>query len=109
MRIIHEKGEPDYGIRLARRMAGHPDVTRVRLAVAARSLTVDFNPLSSFARIVDQLPEERDLPAPITVVEPGRTRLAGLATLTMELMTGNPLAIALTLLTPLLNRPSVIS
>ncbi len=109
VRIIHEKGEPDHGLRFARRLAAHPDVRRVRLSTAARSLTVDFNPLSSFGRIIDHLPEERDLPAPITVIEPGRTRVAGLASLAMELVSGNPIAIALALLSPLLNRPALIS
>lgn len=109
MRIVHDKGEPDDGLRFARRLAAHPDVRKVRLSVAARSLTVDFNPLSSFARIIDHLPEERDLPAPITVIQAGRTRVAGLASLAMELLSGNPIAIALALLSPLLKEPALIS
>jgi hypothetical protein len=108
VRIIYQRADGNDDLRLARRFARHPHVRHVRLAPAARSLTVEFSPLTTFEQIVNALPADDEIAAPITVIQPTRTRLAGLATLAIEVLAGNPIAIALTLLSPLLNRSTLI-
>lgn len=109
VRLIYDAAELEHPMVLARRFAAHPHVYAVRLAVAARSLTVCFDPRLLFADLIAGLPTEQSLPAPITLVKTPRLRLTSLVSLATDLVTFNPLGIALVLVRPLLGESTLIS
>jgi hypothetical protein len=89
------------GLRLARRFAYHPSVTSVRWSPVARSLTIHFESQREFSELLEELPDDAWLPAPVTVVKPAQFSIVRLGALFLDVFSGNPLAIAQGLLNAL--------
>jgi hypothetical protein len=89
---------PHSGLRLARQLASHPDVTEVRWVEAARSLTVRHDPGRAFSEIARELEPDPAMPAPITIVKTSGVAVPSFFGLLIEVLVGAELSLILRLL-----------